>query len=158
MCLITQIVLAARNNNGDDRGWVQLLVFVVMAVLWALGGIAKAKANKIKESDFPAEPPESDEARPKLPQGYPQKPVQKISVKKHIPAPEPIVAEKKQEPAIKSLIEPQIGLEMPREPVAEYPREPVLDFADTDELRKAIIHYEILGKPKSLRATEGLGG
>jgi hypothetical protein len=27
----------------------------------------------------------------------------------------------------------------------------ILDFTDTDDLRKAIIHYEILGKPLSLR-------
>ena len=28
---------------------------------------------------------------------------------------------------------------------------PVLDFGDPDELRRAILHYEILGKPISLR-------
>jgi hypothetical protein len=34
---------------------------------------------------------------------------------------------------------------------AEYLSELGLDFADPDELRRAILHYEILGKPLSLR-------
>ena len=29
--------------------------------------------------------------------------------------------------------------------------EPLLDFSDSDKLRKAILHFEILGKPLSLR-------
>jgi len=29
--------------------------------------------------------------------------------------------------------------------------EPLLDYADTDELKRAILHYEILGRPLSLR-------
>jgi hypothetical protein len=29
--------------------------------------------------------------------------------------------------------------------------EPLLDYDDTDELKRAILHYEILGRPLSLR-------
>jgi hypothetical protein len=33
----------------------------------------------------------------------------------------------------------------------DYFSETLLDYADPEELRKAILHYEILGKPLSLR-------
>ena len=39
--LLEQIILAARNN--DVEGWMNILFVVVLAVLWAVGGIVKAK-------------------------------------------------------------------------------------------------------------------
>jgi len=36
-------------------------------------------------------------------------------------------------------------------PQAKYLAEALLDYADPDEIRRAILHYEILGKPLSLR-------
>ena len=44
-CLLAQMLLA-RGNDGDDSGWMQLLILVIMAVFWALGGILKAKAGR----------------------------------------------------------------------------------------------------------------
>ena len=41
-----QIILAARNNKGDAEGWMQMLVFIVLAIFWAIGGIVKARANQ----------------------------------------------------------------------------------------------------------------
>jgi hypothetical protein len=43
--LLTQLILAARKNN-EDNGWMQILVFVILAVFYALGSILKVKANK----------------------------------------------------------------------------------------------------------------
>ena len=37
---------------------------------------------------------------------------------------------------------------------AKYLPELLLDYADPDELKRAILHYEILGKPLSLRSSE----
>lgn len=36
-------------------------------------------------------------------------------------------------------------------PESEYLSELLKDYADPEELRRAILHYEILGKPLSLR-------
>ena len=44
------------------------------------------------------------------------------------------------------------GLQVPSEVTrAETPVEPLLDYDDIDSLKRAILHYEILGKPLSLR-------
>lgn len=41
--------------------------------------------------------------------------------------------------------------EPPQMPESEYLSELLMDYADPEELRRAILHYEILGKPLSLR-------
>jgi len=40
-------------------------------------------------------------------------------------------------------------------PGSKYLSEVLLDYADPDELRMAILHYEILGRPLSLRDPSG---
>ncbi len=40
-------------------------------------------------------------------------------------------------------------------PQAKYLSEILLDYADPDELKRAILHYEILGRPLSLRGPSG---
>jgi hypothetical protein len=48
--------LAARNGEGDDTIWVQMLVVVILAVAFGVFWLAKAKANKSsssKEEDLP---------------------------------------------------------------------------------------------------------
>jgi hypothetical protein len=40
-------------------------------------------------------------------------------------------------------------------PGADYLPEILSDYADPDELRRAILHYEILGRPLSLRDPSG---
>jgi len=40
-------------------------------------------------------------------------------------------------------------------PETEYLSELLLDYADPEELRRAILHYEILGRPLSLRDPSG---
>lgn len=54
--LLQTIVLA---RNGDSYGWTEILVLIVMAVIWAVGGIIKSKANKEKDhiSKKPASKP-----------------------------------------------------------------------------------------------------
>jgi len=45
--------LAARNSEGDDTIWVQMLVIVILAVFLGIFSLAKAKANKSKGEDPP---------------------------------------------------------------------------------------------------------
>jgi hypothetical protein len=51
--LLTQTILAARNSEGDDTIWVQMLVIVILAVFLGIFSLAKARANKSKGYDQP---------------------------------------------------------------------------------------------------------
>jgi hypothetical protein len=51
--LLIQTILAARNSEGDDTIWVQMLVIVILAVFLGIFSLAKAKANKSKGEDPP---------------------------------------------------------------------------------------------------------
>jgi hypothetical protein len=51
--LLTQTILAARNSEGDDTIWVQMLVIVILAVFLGIFSLAKARANKSKGEDPP---------------------------------------------------------------------------------------------------------
>ena len=156
--LLNEMVLAARNN--DEGGWAQLLVFVVMAVIWILGGIIKARQNKVTADDFPEE--QEDEKHKIIP----------LDVKKfleskkirHVPvqiAQRPgsvdkyLEAQKYERPERKHIkISESAKAESksfkPSEH-AEIKKEGLLEISEPDELKKAIIYSEIIGKPLSLR-------
>ena len=199
-----QIILARRND--DVEGWMQILVFVVLAVFWAIGGIIKAKANKtqtsgkdnISRKPHRKPPVHSREAREQMlrqlerpadtargqgqqPRPATQKPRMKFAdlqaaVRKFAAEAEKAFEAETKEPAPKpepSLPVSQMKAEKPKlaEPVttsvkglldkrasepaqmteSEYLPELLMDYADPDELRRAILHYEILGRPLSLR-------
>jgi hypothetical protein len=82
--------------------------------------------------------------------------VQKVPPKKVFKPPSAKVEEAIPSPVVSSEIgrTESVGIDVPykqkeKELLSE--EMPVLDFSDLDTLRKAIIHYEILGKPLSLR-------
>lgn len=49
--LLAQTILAARNSEGDDTIWVQMLVIVILAVFLGIFSLARARANKFKGND-----------------------------------------------------------------------------------------------------------
>jgi len=201
--LLLQIILARRND--DTEGWMSILVFVVLAVFWAIGGIVKAKANKAGGGDeqLPGKPvrrppAHSRQAREQMlrqlqrpvdsaqgqrqqPRPAAQKPrmkfadlqaaVRKFAVEaeqafqsqsgKKTPVLKPVLTEPQNPPRTVELTEttgktakrPQDKLvsEPEQMPESEYLSELLLDYADPEELRRAILHYEILGRPLSLR-------
>jgi hypothetical protein len=49
--LLIQIILAARNSDGEDTIWMQMLVLVILVVFLAIFSLSRAKANKSKEHD-----------------------------------------------------------------------------------------------------------
>ncbi len=180
ICSIMQFVLAVRDNNDQDRGWMQLLVFLVMAVLWILGGIRKAKANKIKDSDFADEEFEKGDELPT--QLHPAAADRPLSEKAFEPAAKP---DRIIEPRKLSVLEQRIGLKPFAKPVkikkqwevipkpvkepvkeqefgirseisleTETPEHPIaslLNFDETDALKRAVLYHEILGKPLALK-------
>lgn len=176
--LLAQIVLAAGNNGA---GWLQILVFVVVAAVYALGSILKARANKLEEGDeeqLPGKPTQKplDGVRgiqPRRPAGpapgrqyrpqtqpphrkvaRPQPVARKFPAKKDRWAIEPLALEpleKESKELISKPLEDKDTAIRAKTPQAKYFAEALLDYADPDEIRRAILHYEILGKPLSLR-------
>jgi len=205
--LLAQIILAGRND--DAEGWMNILIVVVLAVFWAIGGIVKAKANKAggRDEQLPGKPVRkpplhSREAREQMlrrlerpadsaqgqsrqPRPASQKPrmkfadlqaaVRKFAVEaeqgfqpqseKKTPGLKPVLKEPRNPPRTAELTEP-IGKTVERRkdklvsepaqiPESEYLSELLTDYADPEELRRAILHYEILGRPLSLRDSSG---
>ena len=181
-----RLILAARRD--DFEGWMQILVFVAMAVVYALSGILKAV--KSQKTEGAKEKTERQRGQPRLgdsaslrqyrvvaqPQhlkiAHPKPDVQQaVQVQPKEPQVKPQLAIQKQkiEAEIQELPEIKPKVEKLREftseitkvqegervglgvPVAKYLDEIFLDYADPDELKRAILHYEILGKPLSLR-------
>ena len=156
MDFVAYLILAARRKDGDD--WTQILVFVVLAAFWVVGGIMKARANKASTL--------RDEGKEQSPQPGPARP-QRHPVRAGLIEPEPVtftpIAVEKRRKIPESIIETNIqGLkseigEVTRKKASKPAVEsagPILRFEDPDELKKAILYYEILGKPISLRESQ----
>lgn len=202
-CLFSQIILAARSQENDERGWMQLLILIIVGVVYGIATLARAKANKVNlEKEEPAAPPK-DKPRYKPVEQWsaprrsadrraaeeglqvstqrppPHLPVQRAQRQPGPqPAKRPVVRKKPPlvpeqiglpaKPALgrvmPDLSMPKLGrikkLETKLRPIAEQeqpePTEkpaftPLLGYEEPNPLRAAILYYEILGKPLSLR-------
>ena len=137
---------------------MRMLVFVVLAVIWVIGGIIKARANKLKQEDEeqPVQPSQEKIA-------YPQPIAQKLAAKAQDIQLQPSTIHKAFKETQELASEPLEKLK--DKPLGLWPEEtaqpktiieePLFDFDDPDGLRRAILHYEILGKPLSLRGPAG---
>ncbi len=178
--LLAQIIVAARRGDDKDSGWMQLLIIVVLAAIYGVGGILKARANKLEQQEQPGRKPAPEPsegtmavkrlpARPDEQAQRPSPPMQRSQYRpqvrppgRKITRPQPSVQKfiTKEEPAVwPETLEPQlqpklkdiyIGIPSKTEQ-PEIVIESLLGFDDPDLLKKAILHYEILGKPLSLR-------
>jgi len=178
------ILLAARNE--DINSWVNILVIVVLAVFWAIGGILKSKAKNTDDEDHeepghkPSRKPSNTvnslkeaffqqlrQVHPAVPAQrkktiHPQTVNQRPTSKKSVYTGHKFPKKQEVQPGIDERMdfigEPIKGVidkSVKERPKAETESvlEAFIDYADTDELRRAILHYEILGKPLSLRET-----
>jgi hypothetical protein len=182
--LVTQIVCGARWPDFQDNGWVQLLVFVILAVIYALGNIVTAKKGKAGEgAQEPAKGGFGQAGFQPVAKGRPGKrqitegpriphtprtghivTVQPVSATRTADKSDsrPEVAEVQPAPismgkqiielAAKTVSVENTGIPILTE-VARSERlvEILSDYADPEKVRKVILHYEILGKPLSLR-------
>ncbi|MHC4230709.1 MAG: hypothetical protein ACYSWW_03595 [Planctomycetota bacterium] len=189
-----QIILAQR--NVDDEGWMNILVVIVMAAIWMIGGILKARKGRPDEQQRqaprrPVRRPPAPGRDPRQQPQHPAGPAQRLPATQQVRtkfgdlrvAAKKLVAEaeqafqvqttepkpKPQHSASKQQIQPEPaegrdltgttvkGLAGKRDtstaatPDAQHLPELLQDYADPDNLRRAILHYEILGKPLSLR-------
>ena len=179
---LAQTILVAQDR--EVRDWTNILFIVIVAALWVIGGIIKSRRSKteLEEEDEeqlapkPAHEPPARTSRlqkqllapshlpvgPALRKQYrPQvqlEPPEAVKPKSSLPKPQfqPDFQELPEftSKAVEKLGRKYVGIagETPR---GEYLSEILLDYADPDELRRAILHYEILGKPLSLREPAG---
>jgi len=217
--LLAQIISLARGNDG---GWMNILVLVVVAAVYGLGTILKAKKGKksqeqadeqqirkpqrkpeggrgvleqfVREIQRAFEPTEDRESRPAAQPArqkiaHPQPAVRKYAAeakqagrvqpisppaKPKIPGLELSIPAPQVQPDFEELPELQTGIEALPEfttkaversvgkrkgivevPESKYLSEVLADFTDPEDLRMAILHYEILGRPLSLRDPSG---
>ncbi len=218
--LLAQFILVAR---GNDEGWMNILVLVLVAAVYGLATILKAKKGKkeqeqaeeeqirkparkpaagsrgvleefFREIQRAVDPTQERESRPAdqpAPKKitHPQPAVQKYTDEaKQVSRPKPITPSAKPkrpglelsipasqvQPDFEELPELQTGIKalpeftskaveglvgkrkgMAEVPESKYLSEVLADFTDPEDLRMAILHYEILGRPLSLRDPSG---
>jgi len=160
---VQQIVLAAQGD--DTKGWMNILFVVVLAVFWLISGIVKATSKKSQDSQKQQSlhKPVRKVQPPTLARDPSLTPPKRTTQTRSQPQlksspPQPRLGSIFQDiPNISSKPKPLMELEpmrletRQRTSEIEDPPELVLDFTDPDELSKAILHYEILGPPVSLR-------
>jgi len=208
--IVAQAFWGLGRMDVEDSGWMQILVFIIMVVIYALGNIFKAKKviteKKEKESTTGGPPKERQrlllineelqkeavaegrgtESKPATVSGrvtiqptFFDKVAEIIGKKLEMMAqqtgqvgtlesiksirtiPEAIKIRPESKPRAPQPPEftpkPSVELEQKgvplvvQAPVPVYLAEILSNYSDPEELRRAILHYEILGKPLSLR-------
>ena len=174
------MILAARSRNTEDTPWVQLLVFLVFIVIAAMRGLSRAKTTFKSEDDQNIEDALAQKNRQFRPPGNPiyqaaaQEPPAKqerlISQSygpRQTKAYEPLQPKPQFQSNIKDSAQ-HITSDLTTKPADRPPvsfstsivksgnniLEPLLYSADPDEIKRAVLYYEILGKPLSLRDSQ----
>jgi len=184
---LAQLVRTARDRDSND--WMNILFLVVVAFLYAVGGlIKKVKDQKItfgeKQQPSPRQPSQKPPARPKPQQIQPKPAPQRSTARRYQgPAARPVPAQSVSSfrPAIPMQpqpldVEPQItsnftkSIEKVQDDVkVEALSEPntfdtedtgfvfegAVQFASSDDLRRAVIYYEVFGSPIAFRKSQG---
>ena len=148
-------------KNGDNDVGMQILVYIVFAVLWVIGAISKKVQKNQQEKQLQKQNesghPVSQTKEIPQPKGHVfHKPQQapdssKIALIKRLQSKikkieHPKAAENKKIPAMQAYTKP------PEDHKPSYTQEMIADLTtDPDSLKKAILYQEILGKPVGLR-------
>ncbi len=185
---VLQGVFGSLLLQGEDGGWMQLLVFVVVGVLYALGGIIKAKKRKsgvAEEDESPGEPAPPEPQREPLRAIDQPKQAQASTARRKsvletfveeitraaqvgVQAPRPQIlppvartppietkiVELPKKPAgeaIATIHPKRLAVEAKEQSQAEHFRVIAPELASTDDVTRALLDYEIFGKPLSLR-------
>ncbi|MFC1676985.1 hypothetical protein ACFL3G_07980 [Planctomycetota bacterium] len=153
MDFIAYLILAAR-----DRGQGKWIFPIVLAVFWAVGGILKARANKASTM---RDEEKEQQHQPEL--AHPQPRRKRAELFEPGPvtvSPAPVQKRRKVHDRIiqtnieglKSKIDGITRKETPQQSLET--SGPILRFEEPDELKKAILYHEILGKPVSLKESQ----
>ena len=200
---LSQLFIVAQNRFIEE--WMNIFFFVVVAAIWVIGAIVKAKAEQSKQQKKkqlprkgPPQPsslkrdsaelilekflglgsssqptpkhqhPGMQVTRPKVPYSRPandrfsvktkseKKPqfsLPKQSLEPNIQELTPIDTNLKELPEFTSDALKKLKSSRPKVPTEPSLSQYIFDFTDTDSLKKAILYYEILGRPLSMRET-----
>ena len=181
------VVIISRAANGDEEGWMQILVFIVLAVVWAVGGIIKARGAKTQQDKQKEQPKPRPQPRPRPslerflqtePQKARTKPVQTRSSKmarqplgfargrlEQDKAAEQARKKPKQtvQPFYKSIMPEEMEIKSIEQKQADKTTalatvpmygDSEVEIGTTEQLRAAMLHFEIFGKCVGLRETQ----
>jgi hypothetical protein len=172
---LAQMMLAKRND--EDGGWVQLLIFIIVAIFYSMGGLLKAKGKKNQEAQQkPAKPglqPQRQQKVSRLMQLRDeaiaaQRRIREAKQAQKARIPEEtdiLLSQKTSQELEEKLFGADSASKVPPKSIdldtLQYKpnddtedqllHEQLVDFSEPDNLRKAIIYSEILGKPIALR-------
>jgi hypothetical protein len=168
-----QLVIISRAANGDEEGWMQILVFIVLAVFWAIGGIMKARAAKTQQEKQKQQPKERPQPRPRpslerFLQREPEKARARPMQARAAKIARQLVRDKAAEQAKKEPVAVQssesvkdvlaevdkidyIGEIAPVEAAMAAVARQEIELGTSEQLREAMLHFEIFGKCIGLR-------
>jgi hypothetical protein len=168
---LSQVIHHLPLAANEDAGWVQLLIFVIVAVMYALAGLARARSQKQRKQssadEGPQRPTESVAPRQSVNLAAPAQHRPAIRSRTAFTTPASRQRPLRTPPSAKSAPEKRdltdVRFSQPKptssktttpkaEPVSGSQRgAPALDVSDNAALRRAIIHYEVLGPCVGLR-------
>ncbi len=153
--------------DSGENGWIELLVFVIFAVIYAIGGLIKAKGSKFQKSDDDALEQKLAEYSRRKPRPKPEQTQRRMSQQAQRQARQPAavsVASAAQDQRTRSQIkldEMTVEATRPKTDSIYTPQAQVVepaqgvnimeDLQALDGLERAVLFYEIFGKPVSLR-------
>jgi hypothetical protein len=169
-----QLVIISRAANGDEEGWMQLLVFIVLALFWVVGGIIKARAAKTQQEKQKQQPKPRPRPRPSLErflQAEPQKPrtrpmqTRAAKMARQLARDKAAEQEKKEPVAVRSSESVKDVLAevdkidhiceiAPIEAAIAAVAEQGIELGTSEQLRTAMLHFEIFGKCVGLREAQ----
>ncbi len=169
--LIGQTIVLGR-SDGEESGWMQLLVFVVLAVFWAVGGIIKARAaksqgEKQKQQSKPGPQPRPRPSFERLLRSEPEKSRIKPMQARAAKTARQLALDKaaKQRAQVRSVdyqhrgVTPEMFVE--EKPAVEAAKGalavaewPGVEIGTSEQLRAAMLHCEIFGKCVGLRQSQ----
>lgn len=148
---LAQLMVLGR--NGDFEGWVQLLVLAIIIVGYVISGILKAASKKKEETE--GEKQQKGQPRPAGPAVRRQFRTAPQPQRAKVSRPEPVLpGYGGLRPDERKLAEAEKAAQQKEKKEVQYPDTLWLDISDPEEIRKAILHYEIIGKPMSLRGSD----
>jgi hypothetical protein len=174
--LLLPLIVAARRYSEDGAEWVQLLVFIIVGVFVLLRNVMRARSAKKGDAESrcigsgKAVGRPTDRLKKYIEQARqaeqatvtpgPAAGVPKVQQKKPVelpivgPAGPRQMTSRLQEASTVKTVDRYIGkTDAETAPVSpDVSGSELLDeYGDTDKLRRAILHYEILGRPLALR-------
>jgi hypothetical protein len=169
-CLTEYIQLLAQREDFDN--WINILFVVILAIFWLVGGLVKAMSKNRQQPDTKSQPKplmrskDFRQSRSHKPPPVPStvRPTSQPQPRKHSKVgtrPRPV----SHKPVVNLAAQPEypskaMFIDQPdlsksptlmQKPRSEAVSLQFLDLYNPQELRRAVIHYEIFGKPLALR-------